>query len=162
MGKTIAEKIISSHAEQDSFEQGEIINVKIDFAFANDVTGPFAIKCFEDIGKEKVFNSEKIGFVLDHFTPSKDIKSATQSKFVKEFVERYGIKNFFHSGTGGIEHSLLPEKGFIKPGDLIVGADSHTTTAGALGAFAIGVGSTDLGIIMALGKTWMKVPKTIK
>ena len=162
MGKTITEKIISSHTNLHLFKQGEIINVSVDFAFANDVTGPFAIKCFEDIGKEKVFDSEKIGFVLDHFMPSKDIKSATQSKFVKEFVERYSIKNFFHSGTGGIEHSLLPEKGFIKPGGLIIGADSHTTTAGALGAFAIGVGSTDLGIVMALGKTWIKVPKTIK
>jgi 3-isopropylmalate/(R)-2-methylmalate dehydratase large subunit len=162
MGKTMVEKILSAHTDTDNFKIGDIINVRVDFAFANDITAPLAIKYFKESGAKEVFDRKKIGLIPDHFTPNKDIKSAEQCKLLREFAQEYKIENYFEVGKMGIEHVLLPEKGLILPGDVVVGADSHTDTSGALGAFAIGVGSTDLAAIMALGEVWLKVPPTIK
>jgi len=162
MGMTITEKILAIHSGRDRVSPGEIIQVKVDLALANDITAPLAIKVFEKLKKEDVFDRERIALVPDHFVPNKDIPSAQQVKLVREFAKRYGIKNFFELGDVGIEHVLLPEKGLISPGDLVIGADSHTCTYGALGAFSTGVGSTDLGVIMATGETWLRVPETIK
>jgi 3-isopropylmalate/(R)-2-methylmalate dehydratase large subunit len=162
MGKTMVEKILSAHTDTDNFKIGDIINVRVDFAFANDITAPLAIKYFKESGAKEVFDRKKIGLIPDHFAPNKDIKSAEQCKLLREFAQEYKIENYFEVGKMGIEHVLLPEKGLILPGDVVVGADSHTDTSGALGAFAIGVGSTDLAAIMALGEVWLKVPSTIK
>ena len=162
MGKTMVEKILSAHTDTDNFKIGDIINVRVDFAFANDITAPLAIKYFKESGAKEVFDRKKIGLIPDHFAPNKDIKSAEQCKLLREFAQEYKIENYFEVGKMGIEHVLLPEKGLILPGDVVVGADSHTDTSGALGAFAIGVGSTDLAAIMALGEVWLKVPPTIK
>jgi len=162
MGKTMVEKILSTHTDADNFKIGDIIKVRVDFAFANDITAPLAIKYFEESGAKEVFDRKKIGLIPDHFAPNKDIKSAEQCKLLREFAQEYKIENYFEVGKMGIEHVLLPEKGLILPGDVVVGADSHTDTSGALGAFAIGVGSTDLAAIMALGEVWLKVPPTIK
>ncbi len=162
MGKTIAEKIIQNHCNKKNIKKGDLVKAKVDFAFANDITGPLAIEVFNKIGVKEVFNRDKITFIPDHFTPNKDIKSAEQAKIIKEFSENQMLTNYFEVGQGGIEHALLPEKGFILPGQLIVGADSHTPTSGALGALAIGVGSTDLGVVLAMGEIWLKVPETIK
>jgi 3-isopropylmalate/(R)-2-methylmalate dehydratase large subunit len=162
MGKTMVEKILSTHTDTDNFKIGDIINVRVDFAFANDITAPLAIKYFKESGAKEVFDRKKIGLIPDHFAPNKDIKSAEQCKLLREFAQEYKIENYFEVGKMGIEHVLLPEKGLILPGDVVVGADSHTDTSGALGAFAIGVGSTDLAAIMALGEVWLKVPPTIK
>ena len=162
MGRTIVEKILSAHTEKDDFKIGDIINVRVDFAFANDITAPLAIKYFKESGAKEVFDRKKIGLIPDHFAPNKDIKSAEQCKLLREFAQEYKIENYFEVGKMGVEHALLPEKGLVLPGDVVVGADSHTDTSGALGAFAIGVGSTDLAAIMALGEVWLKVPPTIK
>ncbi len=162
MGKTMVEKILSAHTDTDNFKIGDIINVRVDFAFANDITAPLAIKYFKESGAKEVFDRKKIGLIPDHFAPNKDIRSAEQCKLLREFAQEYKIENYFEVGKMGIEHVLLPEKGLILPGDVVVGADSHTDTSGALGAFAIGVGSTDLAAIMALGEVWLKVPPTIK
>jgi len=162
MGKTIAEKIIQNHCNKKNIKKGDLVKAKVDFAFANDITGPLAIEVFNKIGVQKVFNRDKITFIPDHFTPNKDIKSAEQAKIIKEFSQHQMLTNYFEVGQGGIEHALLPEKGLILPGQLIVGADSHTPTSGALGALAIGVGSTDLGVVLAMGEIWLKVPETIK
>ncbi|MFW6148286.1 MAG: 3-isopropylmalate dehydratase large subunit [Atribacterota bacterium] len=162
MGKTIAEKILKSHCDKKNIKRGDLIKAKVDFAFANDITGPLAIEVFNKIGVKEVFNRDKITFIPDHFTPNKDIKSAEQAKIIKEFSENQMLSNYFEIGQGGIEHALLPEKGIIVPGQLIVGADSHTPTSGALGALAVGVGSTDLGVVLATGEIWLKVPETIK
>lgn len=162
MGKTMVEKILSAHTDTDNFKTGDIINVRVDFAFANDITAPLAIKYFKESGAKEVFDRKKIGLIPDHFAPNKDIKSAEQCKLLREFAQEYKIENYFEVGKMGVEHALLPEKGLILPGDVVVGADSHTDTSGALGAFAIGVGSTDLAAIMALGEVWLKVPPTIK
>ena len=162
MGKTMVEKILSTHTETDNFKIGDIINVRVDFAFANDITAPLAIKYFKESGAKEVFDRKKIGLIPDHFAPNKDIKSAEQCKLLREFAQEYKIENYFEVGKMGVEHALLPEKGLVLPGDVVVGADSHTDTSGALGAFAIGVGSTDLAAIMALGEVWLKVPPTIK
>lgn len=162
MGKTMVEKILSAHTDTDNFKIGDIINVRVDFAFANDITAPLAIKYFKESGAKEVFDRKKIGLIPDHFAPNKDIKSAEQCKLLREFAQEQEIENYFEVGKMGIEHVLLPEKGLILPGDVVVGADSHTDTSGALGAFAIGVGSTDLAAIMALGEVWLKVPPTIK
>lgn len=162
MGKTMVEKILSTHTDTDNFKIGDIINVRVDFAFANDITAPLAIKYFKESGAKEVFDRKKIGLIPDHFAPNKDIKSAEQCKLLREFAQEYKIENYFEVGKMGVEHALLPEKGLILPGDVVVGADSHTDTSGALGAFAIGVGSTDLAAIMALGEVWLKVPPTIK
>jgi len=162
MGKTIVEKILAAHTDKKNFKTGEILNVRVDFAFANDITAPFAIKDFKSSGAKDVFDKKKIGLIPDHFSPAKDIKSAEQCKILRDFAEEYKIENYFEVGKMGIEHALLPEKGLVLPGDVIVGADSHTPTSGALGAFATGVGSTDFGAIMVLGEMWLKVPETIK
>ncbi len=162
MGRTIAEKILQSHCETKNIKRGDLIKAKVDFAFANDVTGPLSIDVFNQIGVKEVFNRDKITFVPDHFTPNKDIKSAEQAKIIKEFSQNQMLTHYFEIGQCGIEHALLPEKGLILPGQLMVGADSHTPTSGALGALAVGVGSTDLGAILAVGEVWLKVPNTIK
>ncbi|MDD4896806.1 MAG: aconitase family protein, partial [Atribacterota bacterium] len=143
MGKTIVKKILSIHTETKNFNVGDIINVKVDFAFSNDITAPLAIEFFEECKAKDVFDKTRVGIIPDHFTPNKDIKSAEQSKILREFARKYQLENYFEVGRMGIEHALLPEKGLILPGDLVVGADSHTDTSGALGAVTIGVGSTD-------------------
>jgi 3-isopropylmalate/(R)-2-methylmalate dehydratase large subunit len=162
MGMTISQKILAAHAGKDYVEAGELINCKLDVILGNDVTAPVAISEFQRLDMDQVFDQEKIVLVPDHFTPNKDIKSAEQAKIVRDFAHRFGIKNYFEIGQMGIEHCLLPEQGLVLPGDLIIGADSHTCTYGALGAFATGVGSTDMAAAMATGEAWFKVPETIK
>lgn len=159
---TITEKIFAQHAGLEEVKAGDLITAKVDITLANDITAPVAIKEFAKIGVDKVFDNERVVFVPDHFVPNKDIKSAEQVKMIREFSKKYNIKNFFELGRMGIEHALLPEQGIVTAGDLIIGADSHTCTYGALGAFATGVGSTDLACAMASGETWFKVPETIK
>jgi len=166
---TITEKILAAHSlpagrhgGKDNVRPGELINAKVDLVLGNDITAPPAIKEFERIGVNKVFDKDKVALVPDHFTPNKDIKSAQQVKMMREFARKYGITNFFEIGCVGIEHALLPELGLTLPGDLIIGADSHTCTYGALGAFSTGVGSTDMAAAMATGEVWLKVPETIK
>ena len=159
---TITEKILAFHAGRDSVSPSELIQVSVDLALANDITAPFAIRVFDELGSERVFDPEKIALVPDHFVPNKDIPSAQQAKTMMEFARHHHIKHYFESGESGIEHVILPEKGLVVPGDLVVGADSHTCTYGALGAFSIGVGSTDLGVVMATGQIWVKVPTTIR
>ena len=161
MGMTITEKILAAHAGKDKVVPGELVNVKVDLALGNDITAPVAIREFNKIGVESVFDKEKIALVLDHFIPAKDIESAEQGKLVKTFAQKHGIVNFFDVGKMGIEHCLLPEQGLVGPGDLVIGADSHTCTYGGLGAFSTGMGSTDLAAAMAMGETWLKVPETI-
>ncbi len=159
---TIAEKILKSHTVDKGFKQGDIIRVDIDIALANDITAPIAIDVFKSCSKKGVFDKDKVVLVLDHFTPNKDIASASQCKVVRDFAKEYHITNFFDGGEVGIEHALLPEEGLALPGDLIIGADSHTCTYGGLGAFATGVGSTDLGVAMFTGQVWLKVPESMK
>ena len=159
---TITEKILAHHADREQVEPGELINCRVDIVLGNDVTTPVAIKEFEKIGVERVFDAERVVIVPDHFTPNKDINSAEQARRVREFARQYGISNYFEVGRMGIEHCLLPQEGLVVPGDLIIGADSHTCTYGALGAFATGVGSTDMAAAMATGEAWFKVPETIK
>ncbi len=160
--QTIVQKILAYHCEEENLNAGEIINAKVDIVLGNDITMPLAIEEFKKIGVDKVFDKEKIVIVLDHFTPNKDIKSAQQCKFIKEFSKEYGIKNYFEVGKMGIEHALLPEMGLVLPGDLVIGADSHTCTYGALGAASTGVGSTDVAVAMATGLSWFMVPDSIK
>ncbi|MBW2609226.1 MAG: 3-isopropylmalate dehydratase large subunit [Deltaproteobacteria bacterium] len=162
MGMTITEKILAAHAEMDNVRPGDFLQAQVDMALANDITAPLAIQVFDEIGREQLFDREKVALVPDHFVPNKDIPSAEQAKLMREFARKYDVKNYFEVGEMGIEHVILPEKGLVIPGDLVIGADSHTCTYGALGAFASGVGSTDLGVIMATGKIWLKVPPTIK
>ena len=162
MPMTITEKILAAHAGRETVSPGELIQVEVDLALANDITAPLAIAVFDNLGAQEVFDREKIALVPDHFVPNKDIASAQQVKVSREFAQRHRIKHFFELGETGIEHVILPEKGLVSPGDLVIGADSHTCTYGALGAFSTGVGSTDLGAILATGKTWLKVPATIK
>jgi 3-isopropylmalate/(R)-2-methylmalate dehydratase large subunit len=162
MSQTISQKILAKHAGLKKVEPGQLINCKVDLVLGNDITAPPAIKEFEKIGVDKVFDKKKIFLVPDHFTPAKDIKSAQQVKMMRDFAKQYGIVNFFEIGCMGVEHALLPEMGAIKPGDLIIGADSHTCTYGALGAFSTGVGSTDMAAAMATGEVWFKVPEQLK
>jgi 3-isopropylmalate/(R)-2-methylmalate dehydratase large subunit len=162
MGMTITEKILSDHCGKKEVHPGELIMANVDLVLANDVTAPIAIKEFEKTGAKKVFDKEKIALVPDHFTPNKDINSAEQAKLVREFAKKYGIVHYFEIGEMGIEHALLPEKGLVVPGDLVIGADSHTCTYGALGAFATGVGSTDVAACFLTGQAWFKVPESIK
>jgi 3-isopropylmalate/(R)-2-methylmalate dehydratase large subunit len=162
MGMTMTQKILAHHANLDHVNAGQLIKSKVDMILGNDITTPVAIKEFKKIGVDKVFDIEKIAIVPDHFTPNKDIKSAQQVKFIREFVKDMGIVNFFEVGQMGIEHALLPEKGLVVCGDVIIGADSHTCTYGALGAFSTGVGSTDMAAGMATGEAWFKVPEAIK
>ena len=162
MGMTMVEKILAAHSDRDSLEPGEIVNAKLDLVLGNDITTPVAIEEFEKIGVEEVFDKDKIALVPDHFTPNKDINSAGQTKSIREFAAEKGITNYFEIGEMGIEHCLLPEQGLVKPGQIIIGADSHTCTYGAFGALGTGVGSTDMAAGMATGEAWFKVPETIK
>ena len=162
MGNTITEKILTAHTKLKKISAGQLINARVDIALGNDVTAPIAINEFTKAGGKKVFNKNKIALVLDHFTPNKDINSAQQCKAVREFALKQKIIHFYEGGNVGIEHALLPEQGIVLPGDLVVGADSHTCTYGALGAFATGVGSTDLAAVMLTGELWFKVPESIK
>ena len=162
MGMTMTQKILAAHCGRESVKAGEIIMADCDMVLGNDITAPVAINEFHKTGKTQVFDKEKIALVLDHFVPNKDIKSAQNSKQVREFARDMGIVNFFDVGDMGIEHALLPEKGLVTAGDLVIGADSHTCTYGALGAFSTGVGSTDMAAAMAIGKAWLKVPGAIR
>jgi 3-isopropylmalate/(R)-2-methylmalate dehydratase large subunit len=158
----LAEKILATKLKRDYVEPGELVEVPVDLTLANDITAPLAIKIFETTNIGKVFDPEKIVLVMDHFTPNKDIKSAEQVRICREFAKKYKILHYYEGGSCGIEHALLPELGLVGPGDIVIGADSHTCTYGALGAFATGVGSTDLAAAWITGKTWFKVPETIK
>lgn len=159
---TITEKILCKHTEHREVQPGMLINAKVDIALGNDITAPIAIAEFRKAGGVRVFDRNKVVIVPDHFTPNKDIDSAQQCKFVREFAREQEITHYFEVGRVGIEHALLPEQGIVLPGDLVIGADSHTCTYGALGAFATGVGSTDLAAAMLTGEVWFKVPETIK
>lgn len=161
MGMTMTQKIMAAHAGVDSVKPGDLVYCKLDLVMANDITAPPSIKEFERI-ECPVFDPEKIALVPDHFTPNKDIKSAGLAKIVRDFAKKHHIKHYFEVGRVGIEHVLLPEQGIVRPGMMIIGADSHTCTYGAVGAFATGVGSTDLGVAMATGESWFKVPEAIK
>jgi 3-isopropylmalate/(R)-2-methylmalate dehydratase large subunit len=162
MGMTITEKILAGHAGRERVAPGELINCRLDLVLANDITAPLAIQEFRKLGLSKVFDPGRVVLVMDHFTPNKDIKSAEQCLVVREFAREFGIVNYFDVGAMGIEHCLLPEQGLVLPGDCMIGADSHTCTYGALGAFATGVGSTDLAAGLALGECWFKVPESMK
>ncbi len=162
MGMTMTQKILASHAGLESVKAGQLIEVNLDLVLGNDITTPVAINEFKKFGVDKVFNKSQIAIVPDHFTPNKDIKAAEQVKYVREFSNKMGIENFFEVGEMGIEHCLLPEKGLVVAGDVVIGADSHTCTYGALGAFSTGIGSTDMAAGMATGQTWFKVPSAIK
>lgn len=162
MGMTMTQKILASKAGLSEVHAGQFIEANIDLALGNDITTPVAIKEFKRSGREAVYDKDKVAIVPDHFTPNKDIKAAEQCKFIREFAKEQEITNYFEVGEMGIEHCLIPEKGLAVPGDAIIGADSHTCTYGALGAFSTGVGSTDLGATMARGKCWFKVPSAIK
>lgn len=162
MGMTMSQKILAAHANLPEVKAGQLIEAKLDMVLGNDVTSPVAINVFNDCNATKVFDNTKIAMVMDHFTPNKDIKSAQNCLQVREFAGKYDIKNFLDVGEMGIEHALLPEKGLVGPGSLCIGADSHTCTYGALGAFSTGVGSTDMAAGMISGKAWFKVPSAIK
>jgi 3-isopropylmalate/(R)-2-methylmalate dehydratase large subunit len=162
MPMTISEKILAAHADLDSVEPGQLIDARLDFVFGNDITAPMAIDVFYEAGGTKVFDKERVGMIPDHFVPNKDIKSAEQAKMLREFAKEQDLTWYFEVGRMGIEHVLLPEQGLVLPGDLIIGADSHTCTYGGLGAFSTGVGGTDLGAAMVTGRTWFKVPESIK
>lgn len=162
MGMTIAEKILAAHAGLDEAKAGDLVNAKLDLVLANDITGPIAIKEFNKIGVDKVFDKDRIVLTPDHFAPAKDIASAQQIKDIKDFSQKHALTHYYEVGRVGIEHCFLPEQGLVVPGDLVIGADSHTCTYGALGAFSTGVGSTDLAVGMALGENWFRVPETIK
>ncbi len=162
MGMTMSQKILAAHAGLDSVKAGQLIEANLDMVLGNDVTSPVAVNVFEGCGADSVFDKNKIAMVMDHFTPNKDIKSAQHCLQVRNFAGKYEIKNYFDVGEMGIEHALLPEKGLVGPGSLVIGADSHTCTYGALGAFSTGVGSTDMAAGMISGKAWFKVPGAIK
>ncbi|MGM9978934.1 MAG: 3-isopropylmalate dehydratase large subunit [Clostridium sp.] len=162
MGMTMTQKILAAHAGLESVKAGQLIEAKLDLVLGNDITTPVAVNEFGKFGVDKVFNKSRIAIVPDHFTPNKDIKAAEQVKYVREFANEKGIENFFEVGEMGIEHCLLPEKGLVVAGDVVIGADSHTCTYGALGAFSTGIGSTDMAAGMATGQCWFKVPSAIK
>ena len=162
MGMTMSQKILAAHAGLEQVKAGQLIEAKLDMVLGNDITSPVAINVFNDGKATSVFDNTKIAMVMDHFTPNKDIKAAQQCLQVRDFAGKYDIKNYFDVGEMGIEHSLLPEKGLVGPGSLVIGADSHTCTYGALGAFSTGVGSTDMAAGMISGKAWFKVPSAIK
>ena len=158
----ITEKILSAHCGRRNVSPGEFIEADVDLALGNDITAPLAIMEFNKLGLKRVFDRNRIVLVSDHFIPAKDIKSAGQARMLKDFSEKHGIKRYFELGRMGVEHALLPEQGFVSPGNLIIGADSHTCTYGALGAFSTGVGSTDLAAVFATGKIWLKIPESIR
>ena len=159
---TITEKILAAHAGKKHVSTGELLDVRIDLALGNDITAPLAIQAFKEIGVKKVFNKDRVVLVPDHFTPAKDIPSAEQCKVLREFAKAQRLTHYFEIGQAGIEHVLLPEKGLVLPGEVVIGADSHTCTYGAVGAFSTGVGSTDFAAAMATGRLWLKVPESIK
>ena len=161
MPMTISEKILAAHAGKRSVSPGDLVNVKVDLVMANDITAPISIREFQKLGVSKVFDTQRVVLVLSHFVPNKDIASATQSKITRDFARQTGVV-FFDEGHGGIEHILLPQEGIVVPGDVYIGADSHTTTPGALCAFTCGMGSTDIAVAMATGEIWMKVPSTLR
>lgn len=162
MSMTMTQKILAAHAGLESVAAGQLIEVPVDMVLANDVTAPVSIVEFEKAGMKSVFDKDKISLVMDHFTPNKDIKAAEQCKKVREFACSMCISNYYDVGEMGVEHALLPEKGLVAPGELVIGADSHTCTYGALGAFSTGMGSTDIAAAMATGRTWLKVPSALK
>ncbi len=162
MGMTMTQKILAKHANLASVKAGQLIEANLDLVLGNDVTTPVAVKEFEKIGVKEVFDKSKVAIIPDHFTPNKDIKSAEQCKVIREFALDKKVENYFEIGEMGIEHTLIPEKGLVVAGDVVIGADSHTCTYGALGAFSTGVGSTDMAAGMATGKAWFKVPSAIK
>ncbi len=162
MGMTITEKILAAAVGKKEVRPGELVNAKVDLVLGNDITAPLAIQEFEKIGVAGVFDRDRVVLVPDHFVPNKDIKSAEQARIVREFARRQGLTYYYEVGRMGIEHCLLPEEGLVGPGDVVVGADSHTCTYGGLGAFSTGVGSTDLAAAMALGEIWLKVPASLK
>lgn len=159
---TMTQKILAAHAGLDSVEPGQLIEANLDLVLGNDITSPVAIKEFQKMGASRVFDKSRVALVPDHFTPNKDIKAAEQCKALRNFARNMEVENYFEVGEMGIEHCLLPEKGLVVPGDLVIGADSHTCTYGALGAFSTGVGSTDMAAGMATGRCWFKVPSAIK
>ena len=162
MRQNLAEKILQAHTREKVGKPGQIVRCRVDGVLANDITAPLSIASFQGMGADRVFDPERIFLVCDHFTPNKDQDSAEQVKTVREFARKMGVVHYFEGGASGVEHALLPELGLIGSGDIIVGADSHTCTYGALGAFATGLGSTDIAAAMVLGETWFKVPATIK
>jgi len=162
MGMTMTQKILAAHAGIEEVHPGQMIKARLDLVLGNDITTPVAIEEFSRIGANRVFDKSKVAIVPDHFTPNKDIKSAENCKLVREFSRKMEIENYFEIGQMGIEHALIPEKGLAVPGDVIIGADSHTCTYGALGAFSTGIGSTDMAVGMATGEAWFKVPGAIK
>lgn len=162
MAHTLAQKILQAHTDEAITAAGQIVRCRVSLALANDITAPLAIKSFRAMGAKKVFDRDKVALVMDHFTPQKDIDSAQQVKLTREFAKEMGVTHYYEGGDCGVEHALLPELGLVGPGDVVVGADSHTCTYGGLGAFATGLGSTDVAGAMALGETWFKVPPTIR
>lgn len=162
MSMTMTQKILAAHAGKDSVKAGQLIQADLDLVLGNDITAPMAINEFARTGVDRVFDRRKIVLVSDHFAPNRDIEAAEQCKMTREFARNNGIENYFDVGEMGIEHVLIPEKGFVAPGDAVIGADSHTCTYGALGAFSTGIGSTDLAAAMATGKCWFKVPAALK
>ncbi len=162
MPKTISEKILADHAGKSEVFPDDLVEVNVDFAFGNDITAPLAIEAFKRVGATKVFDPRRIGLIPDHFVPNKDIASAAQAAMLRDFAKEHQLPHYFEVGRMGIEHALLPEQGLVLPGDVVVGADSHTCTYGALGAFATGVGSTDLAAAMITGRVWFKVPHSMK
>jgi 3-isopropylmalate/(R)-2-methylmalate dehydratase large subunit len=162
MGMTLAEKILAAHSDQHEVRPGQFIEAAVDVVLSNDITAPIAIREFARLGVERVFDPDRVIMVADHFVPNKDIKSAEQTLAMRRFAREQGLKHHYDVGRMGIEHVLLPEQGLVSPGDLVVGADSHTCTYGALGAFATGMGSTDIAVAMATGSIWMRVPETIR
>jgi 3-isopropylmalate/(R)-2-methylmalate dehydratase large subunit len=162
MGMTMTQKILAAHAGLDKVKPGQIIKARLDLVLGNDVTTPVAIKEFGETGVKQVFDKSRVAIVPDHFTPNKDIRSAEQCRLVRDFARDMEIENYFEIGQMGIEHALIPEKGLVVPGDLVIGADSHTCTYGALGAFSTGIGSTDMAVGMATGEAWFKVPEAIR
>ncbi|MCI6172665.1 MAG: 3-isopropylmalate dehydratase large subunit [Clostridiales bacterium] len=161
-GMTMSQKILAAHAGAERVEAGQLIEANLDLVLGNDITSPVAIHEMDKLKEKKVFDRDKIALVMDHFVPNKDIKSAENCKCVREFARKYDVTNYFDVGEMGIEHALLPEKGLVTAGDLVIGADSHTCTYGALGAFSTGVGSTDMAAGMATGRAWFKVPSAIR
>ncbi len=159
---TITEKLLAAAAGKDVVRPGEFVNCRLDLVLANDITAPLAIEKLKEIGVQRVFDPERVVLVCDHYTPTKDIRAAEQVKYVRDFAREQGIVHYYEACGGGIEHIILPEKGLVLPGDVVIGADSHTCTYGALGAFATGVGSTDAAAAMATGECWFRVPESLK
>lgn len=162
MPKTLAQKLIARHTDEKDVSPGKIVQCRVSLVLANDITGPLAIKSFKGMGADRVFDRDKVVLVMDHFTPQKDIDSANQVMISRRFAKDQNITHYYEGGNCGVEHALLPELGLVAPGDLVIGADSHTCTYGGIGAFATGMGSTDIAAGMALGETWLKVPPTIR